>query len=155
VRPFAACKVIVLSWWNQHAVTLLTASSRFLRVRNCKSGGPMLKTTLAAAFIAASFAVPAHAIPASSPTPSISDALIEPIQVRDDRHRHARHGHHRHARHGHHRAHRHHGHRHRHSHAHRHWHGHHRYRGWHRYQARPWNWRARGCVVVGPVWFCP
>jgi hypothetical protein len=33
VRPFAACKVIVLSWWNQHAVTLLTASSGFLRVR--------------------------------------------------------------------------------------------------------------------------
>jgi len=30
-----------------------------------------------------------------------------------------------------------------------------RYRGWHRYHARPWNWRARGCVVLGPVWVCP
>jgi hypothetical protein len=28
-------------------------------------------------------------------------------------------------------------------------------RGWHRYHSRPYNWRTRGCVVVGPVWFCP
>lgn len=28
-------------------------------------------------------------------------------------------------------------------------------RGWHRYKARPSNWHTRGCVVVGPVWFCP
>lgn len=28
-------------------------------------------------------------------------------------------------------------------------------RGWHRYGARPGNWRTRGCVMVGPVWFCP
>lgn len=28
-------------------------------------------------------------------------------------------------------------------------------RGWHRYAARPYNWRTRGCVIVGPVWFCP
>lgn len=28
-------------------------------------------------------------------------------------------------------------------------------RGWRRYRARPWNWRTRGCVVVGPLWFCP
>lgn len=32
---------------------------------------------------------------------------------------------------------------------------HNRYRGWHRYHHRPWNWRSRGCVIVGPVWFCP
>ena len=42
---------------------------------------------------------------------------------------------------------------------------HHRYRagrhyrhappGWRRYSARPYGWRTRGCVVVGPVWFCP
>ncbi len=42
----------------------------------------------------------------------------------------------------------------------RHWHGNRgwrgdRYRGWHRYHSRPYNWRARGCVVVGPVWVCP
>jgi len=28
-------------------------------------------------------------------------------------------------------------------------------RGWHRYHARPRDWRNRGCVIVGPVWFCP
>lgn len=27
--------------------------------------------------------------------------------------------------------------------------------GWHRYGRRPGNWRHRGCVLVGPVWFCP
>jgi hypothetical protein len=30
-----------------------------------------------------------------------------------------------------------------------------RYRGYRRYGSRPWNWRARGCFVVGPIWFCP
>jgi hypothetical protein len=28
-------------------------------------------------------------------------------------------------------------------------------RGWHRYAARPYNWQTRGCILVGPVWFCP
>jgi hypothetical protein len=37
----------------------------------------------------------------------------------------------------------------------RHYRGHDRYRGWHRYHSRPYNWRARGCAVVGPIWFCP
>ncbi|CCB64556.1 conserved exported protein of unknown function [Hyphomicrobium sp. MC1] len=32
---------------------------------------------------------------------------------------------------------------------------HNRYRGWHRYHRRPWNWRSRGCVIIGPVWMCP
>jgi len=27
--------------------------------------------------------------------------------------------------------------------------------GWRRYGARPRDWRTRGCVLVGPVWFCP
>jgi hypothetical protein len=27
--------------------------------------------------------------------------------------------------------------------------------GWHRYHARPRDWRHRGCILVGPVWFCP
>lgn len=35
----------------------------------------------------------------------------------------------------------------------------HRYRrapaGWRRYSARPYGWQTRGCVIVGPVWFCP
>ena len=28
-------------------------------------------------------------------------------------------------------------------------------RGWHRYKSRPRDWNRRGCVIVGPVWFCP
>ena len=35
----------------------------------------------------------------------------------------------------------------------------HRYRyaprGWHRYDYRPFDWYLRGCIVVGPIWFCP
>jgi hypothetical protein len=26
---------------------------------------------------------------------------------------------------------------------------------WHRYHSRPRDWRRRGCVIVGPIWFCP
>lgn len=28
------------------------------------------------------------------------------------------------------------------------------YRGWNRYNSRPRGWRNRGCVAVGPIWFC-
>ena len=28
-------------------------------------------------------------------------------------------------------------------------------RGWRRYHHRPHYWRTRGCIIVGPVWFCP
>jgi len=28
-------------------------------------------------------------------------------------------------------------------------------RGWHRYHARPHDWHTRGCILVGPLWFCP
>ncbi len=28
-------------------------------------------------------------------------------------------------------------------------------RHWHRYHRRPHDWYTRGCIVVGPVWFCP
>jgi hypothetical protein len=35
----------------------------------------------------------------------------------------------------------------------------HRYRhaprGWHSYHSRPYNWSTRGCILVGPIWFCP
>jgi hypothetical protein len=27
--------------------------------------------------------------------------------------------------------------------------------GWHRYGRRPGDWRTRGCILVGPIWFCP
>lgn len=26
---------------------------------------------------------------------------------------------------------------------------------WHRYHKRPGNWRSRGCITVGPIWWCP
>lgn len=26
---------------------------------------------------------------------------------------------------------------------------------WRRYHERPRDWRRRGCVLVGPIWFCP
>lgn len=28
-------------------------------------------------------------------------------------------------------------------------------KGWHRHSKRPAYWQTRGCIVVGPVWFCP
>ena len=28
-------------------------------------------------------------------------------------------------------------------------------RGWHRHSRRPHDWSRRGCIIVGPVWFCP
>lgn len=28
-------------------------------------------------------------------------------------------------------------------------------RNWRRYGARPGNWRTRGCIIVGPIWYCP
>lgn len=41
--------------------------------------------------------------------------------------------------------------------GHRHWNNdrYRAYRGWHRYSSRPYGWRGRGCVSVGPIWFCP
>jgi len=32
---------------------------------------------------------------------------------------------------------------------------HHPPRGWNRYDRRPWGWQRRGCITVGPVWYCP
>ncbi len=29
-----------------------------------------------------------------------------------------------------------------------------RYRSWNRYESRPYNYRSRGCVAAGPLWFC-
>jgi hypothetical protein len=28
-------------------------------------------------------------------------------------------------------------------------------RGWRSYSYRPWGWERRGCIVIGPVWYCP
>jgi hypothetical protein len=30
-----------------------------------------------------------------------------------------------------------------------------RYRGWKHYSYRPDDWDDRGCVSVGPIWYCP
>lgn len=27
--------------------------------------------------------------------------------------------------------------------------------GWRRYGSRPRDWRTRGCLEIGPAWFCP
>lgn len=27
--------------------------------------------------------------------------------------------------------------------------------GWHQYRSRPGDWHNRGCILVGPFWFCP
>jgi hypothetical protein len=27
--------------------------------------------------------------------------------------------------------------------------------GWHRFERRPDDWSTRGCILVGPFWFCP
>lgn len=27
--------------------------------------------------------------------------------------------------------------------------------GWHRFGYRPNDWRTRGCLEIGPAWFCP
>jgi hypothetical protein len=27
--------------------------------------------------------------------------------------------------------------------------------GWRRYHRRPYDWRTRGCILFGPLWFCP
>ena len=27
--------------------------------------------------------------------------------------------------------------------------------GWHSYNYRPYGWANRGCIIVGPLWYCP
>jgi len=27
--------------------------------------------------------------------------------------------------------------------------------GWRSYRSRPWGYRRRGCMSIGPVWYCP
>jgi hypothetical protein len=26
---------------------------------------------------------------------------------------------------------------------------------WHRFDRRPGDWQRRGCIIVGPIWWCP
>jgi hypothetical protein len=83
----------------------------------------------------------ASATPATSGVAGLSktESVLQLAQYRGRGHDSRRH----HSRRHHYRGHRH------------HYRGHNRYRGWHRYHHRPYNWRSRGCAVVGPIWFCP
>ncbi len=114
----------------------------------------MLKTIATTAFLATAAAGSAHAIPASSPGATIPHSGFETVQVQHRgkaEHRgRAEHrgGHDRNWNRGNHYNGR------NHWRGRQHWGGG-RYHGWHRYGARPYNWRTRGCVVVGPAWLCP
>jgi hypothetical protein len=94
----------------------------------------MIKSTLAAMVLLAAGIGSANA--ATLPKSGISAATAPVIEVQHrDRHHHA------------------------HRPKHRRWVAGRRYDrsppGWHRHSRRPSDWRRRGCVVVGPVWFCP
>ena len=121
-----------------------------------------------ALFVSALLIVPAAAVPVG---PNLLSSESSVIQVRKDGDGKGRHSGNRHRSGGkHHRGSgRHHGGNKWHGGGHRggKWHGHRggrwvagqRYRsapgGWRRYGARPWDWQTRGCVLVGPIWFCP
>lgn len=104
----------------------------------------MLKTILAAFAIGVISAGTASATPASSPVKA--DLLVEAELIQVQHHHHHRdRKHHRHVQ--------------RHRHHHHHYVPGRRYRsaphGWHRHHHRPHNWQRRGCIMAGPLWFCP
>jgi hypothetical protein len=97
--------------------------------------------TLAAAAIVIGLSGAAQAAPVASKSLGIDAGQNAGVMLVRDRDRRGRH----HWRHRHHRD---------------HWHGRRHWRhgpppGWRRYHSRPWNYRTRGCVMFGPVWFCP
>ena len=109
----------------------------------------MLKYILPAAVASLLACSAASAAPVSVPTTSgiAASAASGVIEVRDHKRGHSSRGHRGHRSSGHrHRGHRARGHR-------GYYHGGRRYG--HRYYSRPYNWRSRGCVIVGPLWFCP
>jgi len=96
---------------------------------------------LSAALLLSAFALsPASAAPAA---PLQASAVHSPL-ILAQYHPHDQHNNHHSARHAVHHA---------------HYIAGHRYhsapRGWHRYHARPHDWHTRGCILVGPLWFCP
>jgi hypothetical protein len=104
----------------------------------------MIKAILSAAALSFALVSAAWALPAASKTelPALNHSDV--IQVGKKSH-------------GHHNGHKHYN-KHYKYHGGKHWKGryYHGGRYWgHRYYYRPWNWRALGCVVVGPVWYCP
>jgi hypothetical protein len=94
----------------------------------------MLKQFVIASFVSAGLAAPAAATPAmpKAPLHGIESNVIQVQNKHRKRHwnKHQRRHH---------------------------WRGHRAGppRGWHRYHSRPWDWQRRGCVMFGPVWFCP
>ncbi|MDQ8730886.1 hypothetical protein [Bradyrhizobium sp. LHD-71] len=100
----------------------------------------MYKSILAALAIAIAGVTAASAMPASLPGQATVSVESDVIQVQHRHHHHRRD-------------------------IHRPRHHHHgfvpgrRYRsappGWHRHHARPRDWRTRGCIMAGPIWFCP
>lgn len=98
-----------------------------------------------AALLSALLMTPASAAPVA---PQAIDTASSIIQVQYGRHHDGRN----------HRSNRH-NNMHRGPHRHGHWVPGHRYRsappGWRRYGARPGDWQRRGCIMAGPVWFCP
>ena len=98
----------------------------------------MFKALLPATILSAFVASAAVAAPAGSPTLSgVASSTTDNVsQARDHRHGYHRHRYHRHGYHA----------GRRYSHA---------PRGWHRHHYRPHDWRTRGCIIVGPIWFCP
>lgn len=90
-------------------------------------------SAVAAAFIAVT-ASSASALPVAKPGQTGADKTTMTEQVRDHRGKYGKRNHWRK--------------------DHRHDRRYDKYRGWNRYSHRPRGWRDRGCVAVGPVWFC-
>ncbi|MEG6507429.1 hypothetical protein V6C03_00415 [Methyloligella sp. 2.7D] len=110
----------------------------------------MLKYLIAAGFAALLVSTGAQAAPAAASlavTPAVqygtdnSDLLVEVGNKKKwkKRYRHKYHNRHNYHRH--------------------HYHHHRYYRrpppGWYRYSYRPYGWSRRGCIAIGPVWYCP
>jgi len=101
----------------------------------------MFKFAIPAAAAAFLLCSGASAAPLATPSGLKAAQTSDVIEVRERRRSHR---HHR-------RAHRHYSHRH-HHHSGRHYR--HAPRGYRRYYSRPYDWRDRGCITIGPVWWC-
>ena len=105
----------------------------------------MIKPILTAAALSFAAATGASALPVSQTTslrPLNFSDLIQVGQKDKNKNKNHNHDNHNHDNHNH-----------NHNHHHGYYHGG-RYYG-HQYVVRPYNWQALGCVVVGPVWYCP
>lgn len=106
----------------------------------------MLRSTLVAAVVSlATFSV-ASALPSLAPTPLQSNSVVQVgYKGHHNKGHYSKHGN---------------------------WNKHHTYNNWnhhrhygqyhyggrywgHRYNYRPYGWATLGCIVVGPVWYCP